>query len=374
MLTTLCLLTLSPFVSATGVETGTTLNATGEDPALLAEEPRLAPKAGSAVLRRIEIEHALTLEQMVFRVGEDQEIMPGTMSLASALKLDLHDEYRALDGERLLNLRRSADAVHFTGDLTITVPAAAGQARRLDTRSLDKRSSLEGKSVVFERAAAGEFGRHFDAQEGSEEALRHLAWDLDMSAFLPPGPVLPGDSWDVPVAALVDVVAPGGSWPLPRGRADDAMFHRSVTSGMGGGLEEAFGGVEDGLLRMTWRGRGSGENAHLGLMDMELHLRLAKVQTKLAAAQQTARERLSNVRIVNASLSLDLEGSGVLTWDMTAGRLAAFSLDGRQRVRMRIVTQRGDEEQREQTLQMAGSLSSRVSTQAAEPRPTPGPR
>ncbi len=338
------------------------------------DQPRFGPAGGSAVLRHIEVKHELNLEQMIFRVGEDRESMPGSMALSSALTLDVHDEYRAVKQGQLLALRRTPDAVHFAGEMTISIPFAPGQEPRQDVRSLDRHSSMEGKSVVFERTAAGEYGKHYDAREGSESALEHLAPDLDLAAFLPAGPMAVGDTWDVPIAALKDVVAPGGGWPWPRGRMDDPMFHRSVTSGLGGGLEEAFGGVEDGLLRMTWRGLGSGERAHLGQMELELKLRLAKVQTEWVSEQQTARERLSEVRVQNASLTIDLEGSGQLTWDMAAARPAAFSLDARQRVRMRVVTRRGEEERREQTLQMAGTLTARMTCEAAAPRPVPGPR
>ncbi len=59
---------------------------------------------------------------------------------------------------------------------------------------------------------------------------------------------------------------------------------------------------------------------------------------------------------------------------MAAARPAAFSLDARQRVRMRVVTRRGEEERREQTLQMAGTLTARMTCEAAAPRPVPGPR
>jgi hypothetical protein len=338
------------------------------------EQPRFHPAEGSAVLRRIEIRHDLSLEQMIFRVGDEQQAMPGSMAIASALELDVHDEYRRLDNGQLVEFRRTLDGVHLTGALTLAIPPASGAAARPEVRSLDKRSPLEGKSVVFQRTSSGHYGLHFDALEGDEGTLAHLTPHLDLAAFLPGRTVEIGDSWDVPIGALSDVFAPGGTWPWPRSRAEDPMFHRSVTSGMGGDLGQAFGGVEEGTLRMTWRGRGEGDGAHLGRMDMQVNVRLAKVQTDLVTSNLTSRERISNVRVAAASLSLEFEGTGLLTWDMEAERLSALTLDGRQRVRMRVVTRRGEEEPREQTLQMAGTLTVRVSTLPDTPRPVPGPR
>jgi hypothetical protein len=72
-------------------------------------------------------------------------------------------------------------------------------------------SELEGRSVVFvwnEDDAVYEV-EYADAPDDGE-LLEGLEEDMDLRAFLPPGPVSAGDSWELEVDALRAVLAPGG--------------------------------------------------------------------------------------------------------------------------------------------------------------------
>ena len=73
-------------------------------------------------------------------------------------------------------------------------------------------SELEGSTVVFTwNDDDGEYELSFpEGEEGDAELLEGLTEDMDFRALLPDGELSEGESYDIDLAGLVDVMAPGG--------------------------------------------------------------------------------------------------------------------------------------------------------------------
>ena len=205
-----------------------------------------APKDGTRLARTIQITQALELVSMAQgpAAGELRR-GAGDLRLDTRLELELDDDLLAVAEGRPVKLKRRFRAGRFHAEFG---PRAANAARAKHAVL----TPLEGVGVLYTWSPEERVhGRFYDEKEAMEEFLAHLTEDADLRALLPAKPVRPNETWILEPARLADVFAPGGRLPWAWPKELDRPMVRSLSTGLGGGLGELFGGTARGKAEAT---------------------------------------------------------------------------------------------------------------------------
>lgn len=320
-------------------------------------ELRFAVEPGTQLAKSWVVEHALVMNRMAMKIadGERQQLDVRSI-IQSQLQLELVDRYDALEGGRPASMRRAYDTARLVG--TLKLQQFADQPPKV----ADMRSPLEGKSVVFTWVPEEqEYGRYYDALEGEEEHLPALAPDTDLGRLLPAAPVRVGETWKVDAQALRDVIAPAGTLHFKAGKSFDRLLGRALTAGVGGGLEQAFGGESDGGVTLVLEGLEERDGAQVARISLAVRAKYGKDQTDFSRENMARREEERGARFISNHLVLELDGKGELLWDLRAGHALQLELDLRESVSMRIVEeQEGTGVRLEQEMEMSGRLKQQL--------------
>lgn len=325
---------------------------------------RIAP--GSSLAKLFTVEHKLVLKKMSLERNGVEQVSQQQMDLDSKQTLRVKDEYRVLDEGRPSILRRSFEEIGYRARLDLSPGDDREAPLVLEATSPLARSARNAPaSVVFTWVPSEKaYGKHYDARECVEEWLSALSADLDLLALLPSGEVKVGDAWEIDPARLADAVACGGKLPFVFPKDADKVMVRTLSSGVGGGLYEVFGGEIKGrlsarLASLRTEGRTEGRNegsAELAVIAIEADVETSRDQTGLARQTQLRDEFLEGSTVEELMVQWKLKGSGELVWNLTAGRFESFKLAGSEDVAMQLkMGLRGSEGVR-QRLEMSGGL------------------
>lgn len=318
---------------------------------LLAQEPlelRFAPAEGSVLRRTVTLDHTLVLQELrTVSKGQSQTIQE-SISLEAHQTLRTLDTFRKIGEGRPLLLQRRFDELSWKGEFVVGGAPEAIKAV----------SPLGGTSVLYtwvpeDRA----YGKYYDARESTEETLLNLAEDLDLRALLPDHALHAGESWSVPAANLVDVLAPCGrlDWRFDAQRTRRNLL-RTLRCGLAGNYVEYFGGESKGECKATLAGVESGTDGRLARIDLELKLENQVDQRGLLQAQMTGPEIASGYRCLHAPVTWRFEGKGKLVWDLDARHAASLELEGSQSVALEVELSIADQPPQTQHMSFAGGL------------------
>lgn len=330
-----------------------------------------APEAGTAVQRTWVTEHDLQLDRMVMKTGDVEQVMRPEMRLQSRQTLAVVDSFLAVADGSPPTFRRSFVTVGRTASIVMQgveqAPASAVS------------SPLEGTSVVFTWVPGeGQYGRYFDAQEIDEHHLANLRADLGARAFLPAGEVEPGASWTIGPAALRDVFAHGGTIEFKAPDDSHELLTRSLRSGVGGGLDRAFGGTATGTTKVTFERVIEEEGRRIALLALDISVTFTRDQVERVREQMLRSERERRIHYEEAILVFGFEGRGELRWDLTANRAQDLRLTGRETVTYDIAERNIEdvegENLRRQVMTMSGPLDVSFTCVPTDPREPPGPK
>ena len=287
------------------------------------------PQAGSSLTKGYTIGGEFTLDDISLIVdGQDIGGMIGSIdvSVKTESRIEVTDAYRAVAGGRPTDLLRTFEALASTVHVEMT-PAQAEMPEMTST------SSLEGKTVAFRwNEEEKKYERSFHEDTGDDELLDGLEEDMDLRAFLPPGEVSDGDTWSVELSELDSVVAPGGNLcMLPEnGEMDDETMQR---------FEEIFsdfelGDVLEGECTCTFKGARDEDGVRVAEIAIEIEVSATMDLSELldkairAAIEQSGAEEMVDVTLDTADFNLDFEGKGTLLWNLAAGRMHSFQVNG----------------------------------------------
>ena len=181
-------------------------------------------------------------------------------------------------------------------------------------------------------ADARDWGAAFEGGDGDSKLLEGLQAEFDLCAFLPPGPVAEGESWEVPAAAFAALICPGGDLKLRTEQGEDRNTEVQLARTLQGKIHATLGSAgEDGLARI----------------DLELELS--------ARAERESEDGAGSEHQTN-----EYELSGALEWRRAAGHFEGIELAGK--VRSTIVKAHdsemgGRQFHVESTLQFAGDVT-----------------
>ena len=321
--------------------------------------PTWRAAAGSRLRIEVESRHELASERDERITGEGSSISQRTFDLDTTIRLAVLDELVERDEQRPLRLERLYEGSSFE----IKTTRSQGRQQTKDVSYAGK-GSVEGTGVVFTWVPEeNEYGRYFDRREGTEESLPGLEVDLTLRGLLPGAPVEPGASWSPPISALRGLLTTGGDcdWQLDDDKGLTLL--RTLRVGLGMNLEQAFGGEEEGEVKVTWLGTEEVEGRRLALLDIEFDVKLDNDVTERARASTSMVELSKGMQVDSARIGLTLQGGGRLRWDLEGGHLHdTVDLVARERCRIELTQvapakKAGEEPPRlTQLLVMAGRL------------------
>jgi len=283
---------------------------------LSADTPRIEHGASRELVRTYEVSSARSIDTAVINVmGQDQDVGSG-MTRSKTLSLVVADKILAAKDGAPTRFHREFTSASTDQDV--------GELEGVEVVDASGSSELEGLGVIFTRDAEdGEWGREYDEDsEGEDEWLEELAPGMDLSSILPEGEVAVGDSWDVPVSILGDLLRPGGTVDVKSDLGPDVPE---------GGVAVTVPGVpEDGgwdafegevVARYESIEEEDGRQAKI-ILTFELSGELDRVEDLEAeAAERGADEEYSE-----ALLTRSLSGEVVVRWDLVGHH--ALSAEG----------------------------------------------
>ncbi len=353
------LILLSALLAGPSAPAAAPVNASASALRAGAETPAWTLAEGARLRVEFESRHRLTAERDERITAQGSTLSQRTFDLSTTVRLAVVDRLEERDGERPLRFTRVYETSAFDADTT----RSRGRQQTKDDR-LAGTGSVEGTGVVFTWVPEeGEYGRYFDRREGAEESLPGLEADLTLRGLLPAGPVEPGASWEPAVGALRGLLTTGGDQDYEVDEDQGLALLRTLRVGLGMNLEQAFGGSEEGELRVTWIGVEEVEGRRLALLDVDFDVVLEHDVTARAAASSSMDELARGMVVEAARVRLALRGGGRLRWDLAGGHLHdTVDLAASERCRLEL-TQRlpgeGDAEEPAtvtQVLVMAGRL------------------
>lgn len=241
-----------------------------------------------------------------------------------------------------------------------------------------KTGDLEGESVLF-RWNPGPSTYEISDVEGGVSPLSRdrVRVDMDLRSLLPPGRVVAGDEWSVPVSSLEDVFFPGGELDWRLGRDDrGAGTTRPFFLGwfqiesVLGDLTEASGScrLRCGGLRSL-----SGEECVAIQVMGKLVRRLVLRDSVSVREESKALGTFEGLEALDfAALTLELEVKGVCYWSPSQGICRELSLTGPCRLTVetrRTANGEGAGKEFAQTVVFGGFFSVRAEASYGKGRP-----
>ena len=283
--------------------------------AIPADELEFHPKAGAELKKELKLTIELKPEKIDFTVNG--ESMPpenlggfGDTAMQVTLAVDVTDKYVQSKEGRPTDLLRTFDSLALSYE--------AGE----DKGDAPKFDQLEGKTVRFKwNGDSDSYEKSFHESKGDDALLEHLSEDMDCRPLLPAKKVSEGDSWELTGDKIQALFLPGGvPGEIASGSdKDDAKAaFEELRSALGKFQEELKvqckykgshedGGVRVGEVDFTFASKGKADLSHL-------------IQTLGAMEESDIHPD------VDANADVDLQGSGVLLWDLADGRVHAFTM------------------------------------------------
>lgn len=277
--------------------------------ALPADRVAVAPEKGRELSKSFSVEVSLAVDDLVLLMGGNEMPVPlDQMELDFSYSLDVLDAYKEVEEGRIKELVRYYESVGFSYES----PEDSGE------ESLDE---LEGKTVRFSwNDEDSGYDRAFEDGDDEEDLLKALAAELEMRAMLPEDEVTSGDSWEVALADLASIFAPG--WD-PKGAAAMSEEDGEVPAAMMDMWAEQFA---EANMTCTYRGRREDGLGVIALsMEITPTLDLADAMMEVMAASG---EDLGDTQIDDLSLDLEMTGDGELLWNFEQSRFESLELEG----------------------------------------------
>jgi hypothetical protein len=314
-----------------------------------------AVPSGAEVEKTFSLEHQLVAQKIQLEGVRAGLLSQQGVEVASKIELSVLDTYKKVEAGRPLELQRQFKNCAMHVDLSTT----DGRGTKTpDTADAD--TPLQLKSVVFTWVPEEKgYGRYYDHGESLEEYLAGLSEDLDLRCLLPEHATEKGGEWTIDPVRLVDVFVAGGEIPLGFVRGGGGTFARVLTAGVGGQLQQVFGGTVKGNVSARWTETREASlesaGARFAVVQLTVAIETERERSDTADAPSSGEKSLDAREVEHSGVHWKFDGSGTLIWNLTAGRFENFDLVGREEVTSDLTLDMGGERSR-QVLTMAGSL------------------
>ncbi|HVS18011.1 MAG TPA: hypothetical protein VMT18_05375 [Planctomycetota bacterium] len=302
-------------------------------PALLAlalplDEVAFRPSADLSVTRTIESMRNFSLDDMEMTMNGQPLPMDIQMEMDMSMtqKTVVTDVYGPVADGRHAKLKRTFEELALNGEFSMRMAMMPDGGQ---DSSIEGSSELEGKSVVFTwDEDEGAYVASFDG-EGDQELLEGLEEDMDLRALLPASEVSEGDTWEVDVKKLRNVLALGGNLKV-KPDADDAP--EGGMPGMDGmtDFSKMFDDVVEGNATAEYRGTRDVDGVACQVIGIKIDVRASADLTDQLAenVSQSLPDGMGEVEVEHIDMELDIEGEGQLYWNPALGLAHSYEMTG----------------------------------------------
>lgn len=279
----------------------------------VADRVAFGPEDDSEATREFSLQLALYLDDLRI-VADGQEVPVPVEGLDSGILIDVAvevlDRFVRSDEGRVVELVRNYEQITGT----------AGPEG--ETESMDGVDELVDKPIRFLWDAEEDGYKVSFADEearGEDDLIDGLLPDMDFTMLLPEAEVSKGDTWSVRGKELALLFLPGGIPTPTDDDGEDADIKQLVEDALEAQLGESFRDFE---VTCVYQGTRAEGDSQVGEIAFDYQGKAAIDLTELIQSIVAARaSEMGDVQMeVVANLSLEFDGSGILLWDMAAGR------------------------------------------------------
>jgi hypothetical protein len=327
-----------------------------------------APKAGSSLTKTIVATTSMEMDDMAMTMnGEPSPMMPDIeMSMEVVNTTTVTDEYVALGDGMPKKLARTFDAVGSELEMDVVINMMGEEEAQSPNGS--GTSELEGSTVVFTwNDDDGEYELSFpEGEEGDAELLEGLTEDMDFRALLPDGELSEGESYDIDLAGLVDVMAPGGDLKIEMevDGADGAAM--GPDPAMMSDFRQFFEDVVEGSATGKFVEMREVDGVNVAVIELEMEVTASADMADMAADVMGGEELPAEMSIDRLDLNMSMEGTGELLWNVAAGHVHGLSLQADLEVGMDMamgMDMGGQSMDLGMEMAMSGTIKTEVTTQ-----------
>ena len=288
---------------------------------LRGDEVSFHPEAGASVSKEMSLSATFYLDDLSV-VMDGQELPPEMMgdAMDQGLLMDavvsVTDEYVATADGQIKALLRTYDGMSLEAG-----PESGAE-------DVEEFGELVGETVSFKWDEESEdYLKSFHESEGEESLLENLEADMDLLPLLPKGEVSEGDTWEVQGDSLASVFLPGGMPASPDVDDEGAeemseLFQEELEAQ----FEEAFG--EFGVS-CTYTGTREEGEVKVGVIDFEFEGKGAMDLSELIQSVIDLQAGDMGIEAdISATLDMEFEGKGTLLWNLEAGHVHHYQMDG----------------------------------------------
>jgi hypothetical protein len=290
------------------------------------------------------------------------------MSVHGVTTLEIEDTYSKVADGRPTMLTRSFETLSGTSDMEMELDIM-GEIQNQDM-SMEMNSVLEGEAVEFiwnEEEEAHDVVLP-DGSALEDEDVEGLIEDMDFRVLLPAEEVDEGDEWEIPLADVHSILAPGGDMKLIPEEMEEELSSLGSGSEMGS-ASDFFNEDVEGEFIATFDGMRKTDDGEVAVIKFTFELSNAVDLTEATRASledAELPEGVDEMEVEHVDLEIAYEGEGELTWDLDAGHFRTFTASGDFEMLMdqgMSISAMGQEMSIEQTLEFSGSLDYDVSAE-----------
>jgi hypothetical protein len=329
------------------------------------------PVEGTSVTKTFTNTMTYGLDNMeVLMNGEENAMMPDIeMDMETISSITVTDTYGKVTDARPASLTRAFDEVSTEISMDMSADGAVGAGMGSPTGS--GTSPLEGKAVNFVWSDdEGEYVVNWteDNEDEDEDLLTNLVEDMDARGLLPTRDLAIGDSYDIALVSLIDVLAPGGDLKLdvemdgmdsPMGPTGDPQMMSN--------LREMFGDMLEGKATGTLREVREIDEAKIAVIGLDIQVDTANDMSEMLmdimGSEMPEGMELSLDRV---DVEFALEAKGELLWNITAGHIHSLSIEGDSAMAMDMemgMDFGGQSMTIEMSMEMSGTLESTITVE-----------
>lgn len=315
------------------------------------------PKENLGLRRDIESRHLLAAELQSMSKGEQRTVSQRRFELKVTQQLSVTDRMLESSAERPLSLSRHYNDSNFTAFTEMGKPGGKNKINKLKASS-----SLIGKGVRFTWVPEdANYGRMYDALEGTEEVLPWLSEGLTYQGLLPGNSVALGDTWELPPGVIGQLIDCGGRTDLQLANDVGKVMYRTMRLGVGLNADRLFGEQESGTVKARLVGFDESDGGHkLAVIDLDFDVEAERDMRNMARVGMSNLETASGVDVDTALVNIKLIGKAQVRWDIDGKHLHDMEeLKADERLSTTLIKSQGNEEGRvleTQELVMVGTM------------------
>ena len=225
------------------------------------------------------------------------------VEIADTETIQVTDEYAAVEDGRATKLVRSF--VELSGESVQTTTMPDGSSVEDHEEKTKKESPLEGKTVVFTWKDDDYVAAWAEDERGDDDLLEKLEADMDLLQFLPSKEVATGDTWALEPKFFNAISSPGGRLHLRDPEEEDRDEMNTIQDR----IEENI----EGEGQATYKGTREVDGVRVGVIEITAELESS------GSFEKDGRENTIEYKVTYA---------GQAFWDVKAGHLRSFELEG----------------------------------------------